>query len=297
MRKYMILSGTPNVRFLQAAAELEKTTDIAEAEIIVGEPTLEELKGAANLQWLQMTWAGADRYMNAFPENVVLTTASGAFGETIAEHTLAMLFALCRRLPAYARRSDWQDMGCEKQLSGGKALIFGAGDIGSAIAKRLKALGVVTIGVCRDLKRSREGFDVRTNLENAAAFLSEADFVLCALPHSAQTQGYLDAEKLSYMKEDAVIINVGRGSFIDTEALTKHLAEGHLFGVGLDVVTPEPLPKEHPLWNMDRVIITPHIAGVSMGHLTDTEERIWNICAENLENYLNGQPLRNVVKL
>lgn len=293
---YMITSGTPNERFLDAAKDLTPTQNIEQAHIIIGEPTHEELAQARNLKWVQMTWAGADRYLNSFPENVFLTTASGAYGETIAEHALAMLFALCRKLPAYARKTDWNDLGSEKQIFGATALIFGAGDIGSAIAKRLKALGVQTIGVCRDLKKPRADFDVRTNLENAAAFLPLADFVLCALPHTEQTQGYLDEEKLRLCKEDAVLVNVGRGSLIDTDALTALLKEGKFFGVGLDVVNPEPLPSEHPLWKMDNVILTPHVAGIGFGHLADTENHIWEICAQNLERFLAGEPLRNVVK-
>jgi len=296
MRKYMILSGNASDEFLRAADGLQETTQIEEAEIIVGEPTHEELAQAKKLKWLQMTWAGADRYIDCFPENVILTTASGAFGETIAEHALAMLFSLCRRLPAYTRRNDWEDLGCEKQVSGATALIYGAGDIGTVIAKRLKLLGVRTIGVCRDLRSKREGFDGRTNLENAAAFLPEADFVLCALPHNEQTKGYFNEERLRLMKDDAILVNVGRGSLIDTDALELLLSEGKFFGVGLDVVTPEPLPREHKLWTMDNVIITPHVAGVSMGHLQDTEDRIWKICTENLKKYLEEKPLRNVVK-
>ena len=292
---YMIMSATPNERFLEAAKTLTPTQDLEQAHIIIGEPTPEQLARAKNLKWIQMTWAGADRYLNHFPENVVLTTASGAYGETIAEHALAMLFALCRRLPAYARKNDWNDLGSERQIFGSTALIFGAGDIGSAIARRLKALGVQTIGVCRDLKKSRTDFDVRTNLENAAAFLPHADFLLCALPHTEETKGYFDEEKLRLCKKDAVLINVGRGTLIDTQALTKLLEEGRFFGVGLDVTDPEPLPSEHPLWKMDHVILTPHVAGIGFGHLADTQERIWEICAQNLEKFLSGEPLRNVV--
>ncbi len=296
MKKYMILSGTASKEFLSVAEALCPTNQLEEAEIIIGEPSIEELKRAKNLKWLQMTWAGADRYIESFPENVVLTTASGAFGETIAEHALAMLFALCRRLPEYSKRNDWQDLGCEKEICGSTALIFGAGDIGTAIAKRLQNLGVSTIGVCRDLRKAREGFHGRTNLENAPAFLPEADFILCALPHNEETEGFFDKERLRLLKDDAVLINVGRGSLIDTEALTALLSEGKFFGVGLDVTTPEPLPTEHPLWKLSNVIITPHVAGVSMGHLKSTEERIWSICAENLKRYLHDEPLRNVVR-
>ena len=280
------------------ASPEERLMRISEAEVIIGEPTIEELSCAKNLRWLQMTWAGADRYLKGgFPQDVLLTTASGAFGDTIAEHALAMLFSLCRRLSAYGRSSDWLDLGSEKQLSDGRALVFGCGDIGSAIAKRLKALNVHTIGVCQDLKKSRPYFDVLTNLDCAPAFFDEADFILCALPHNEETAGYFGKERLSMLKEDAVIVNVGRGSFLDISALTELLQAGKYFGVGLDVVDPEPLPPEHPLWSMSNVVLTPHVAGVSFGHLPSTEEKIWEICRENLRRYLAGEPLRNQVIL
>ena len=243
-----------------------------------------------------MTWAGADRYLGGhFPQNVRLTTASGAFGETIAEHALAMLLALCRRIPAYVRAGQWNDLGCEKQVNGATALIFGSGDLGGSIARRLKALGVHTVGVCREARRRREGFDVLTTLECAELFLPEADFVLCALPHSEQTAGWLDAARVGLMKQDAVFINVGRGSFADTDALAAVLSDGRLFGVGLDVTDPEPLPQGHPLWTLPNAVVTPHVAGVSFGHLPQTEEKIWAICAENLRRYLQGEPLKNEV--
>ena len=245
-----------------------------------------------------MTWAGADRYLGGhFPQNVRLTTASGAFGETIAEHALAMLLALCRRIPAYVRAGQWNDLGCEKQVNGATALIFGSGDLGGSIARRLKALGVHTVGVCREARRRREGFDVLTTLECAELFLPEADFVLCALPHSEQTAGWFDAARVGLMKQDAVFINVGRGSFADTDALAAALSDGRLFGVGLDVTHPEPLPQGHPLWTLPNAVITPHVAGVSFGHLPQTEEKIWAICAENLRRYLQGEPLKNEVSL
>lgn len=271
---------------------------IETAQIIFGNPTTEELSRAGALAWVQMTWAGADRYLGGhFPQNVRLTTASGAFGETIAEHALAMLLALCRRIPAYVRAGQWNDLGCEKQVNGATALIFGSGDLGGSIARRLKALGVHTVGVCREARRRREGFDVLTTLECAELFLPEADFVLCALPHSTQTAGWLDAARVGLMKRGAVFINVGRGSFADTDALAAALSDGRLFGVGLDVTDPEPLPQGHPLWTLPNAVITPHVAGVSFGHLPQTEAKIWAICAENLRRYLQGEPLKNEVSL
>lgn len=274
----------------------ERMKEIADAEVVFGEPTLEELQCAKQLQWVQMFWAGADRYLHGgFPKNITLTTASGAFGETIAEHAIAMLFALCRRLPGYAKSNDWLDLGCEKQIAGANAMIFGCGDIGGAIAKRLKALGLRTIGVCRNTLVSRPHFDALTTLAEAHQYLPQADFVLCAMPSNPDTDGFFDAKTVSLLKKDAVLINVGRGSLIDTNALTSALKSGKIFGAGLDVTDPEPLAEDHPLWSCSNVIITPHVAGVSFGHLKDTETKILNICSENLQRYLKNEPLRNMV--
>lgn len=269
---------------------------IAAADVIVGEPTLQELSLAPKLRWIQMTWAGADRYLKGgFPGNVVLTTASGAFGETIAEHAIAMLMALCRRIPAYTRTTVWSDLGCEKPISGGSALIFGAGDIGSAIAQRLRVLGVHATGVCRHTAAPRAGFDTLVTLEGAEALLGSVDFIFCALPHTSETAGWLNAQRMDRLRSDAVIVNVGRGSFLDTAALTAALGSGCLWGAGLDVVDPEPLPPEHPLWQLPNVILTPHVAGVGFGHLRETEEKIWAIILDNLNRFTAGKPLRNQV--
>lgn len=309
MRKLLILSDcgervphlTDDFSVIALPVDADEKTRLMhmeDAEVIIGEPTVDELAQAKELRWLQMTWAGADRYLKGgFPRGVTLTTASGAYGETIAEHALAMLFALCRRLPAYARENSWSDLGSEKKLAGGTALIFGCGDIGTAIAKRLKALGVQTIGVCRDLKKPRLYFDVKTNLTCAEAFLDKADFVLCALPHSSETEKYLNKERLTLLKDDAVLVNVGRGSFIDTDFLAELMQTGKLFGAGLDVTETEPLPMEHPIWALPNAIITPHVAGIGFGHLPETEEKIWSICRENISRYLKGETLRNVVKI
>ena len=130
----------------------------------------------------------------------------------------------------------------------------------------------------------------------AEALLPAADFVLGAMPQSPETAGWLRAERLALLPQDAVVVNVGRGSFLDADALARELQSGHLFGAGLDVTDPEPLPAAHPLWSLPNCILTPHVAGVSFGHLPQTEERIWRICAENLERYAAGEPLRNLVR-
>lgn len=275
----------------------ERRRALCEAEIVIGEPTLAELSCAENLRWVQMTWAGADRYLHGgFPPNVLLTTASGAFGVTIAEHALAMLLSLCRLLPSYWGRTDAVDLGSELALYGKTALIFGTGDIGQNIAHRLCAFGVRCLGV-RKRPEALPHFESVTDLNGAEALLPQADFVFCAMPETPQTRGFLSEKRLSRMKRGAVLINVGRGSFVDTEALTAALQDGRLSGAGLDVTQPEPLPPEHPLRTMRNVILTPHVAGVGFGHLTETSEKIWAICRENLTHYLRGEPLRNVVTM
>lgn len=269
---------------------------IRDAEIIIGEPKLEELRYADSLKWIQMTWAGADRYLHGgFPPGISLTTASGAFGETIAEHCLAMISALARRLPAYVRSGKWEDLGSEKKLSGTTALIYGCGDIGSHVAALLKALQIRTVGVCRSPRIARKNFDILTTLDSAELFFPEAELVICALPHSDAVCGYFCKERLSALRDDCIFVNVGRGSLVDTEALSRLLEIGKFFGVGLDVMDPEPLPEDHPLRSYSNVILTPHVAGIGFGHLKDTEEKIWAICKDNLSRYLAGEPLRNQV--
>lgn len=305
MQKMIYLAETDSERdcplqgvFTLRPSDRERERLLGTAEIIFGNPTTDELRRAKALKWVQMTWAGADRYYSGdFPRNIRLTTASGAFGETIAEHALAMLLSLCRRLPAYIRAGAWYDLGCEKQICGATAMIFGCGDLGSSIARRLKALGAATVGVCRNARHRREHFDVLTTMECAEFFLPEADFVLCALPHSPQTAGYFNSIRIGLLKQNAIFINVGRGSLVDIDALAQALSEGRLFGVGLDVTDPEPLPQGHPLWMLPNAIITPHVAGVSFGHLPQTEQKIWAICEENLTRYRRGETLKNEVKL
>lgn len=280
------------------ATPTQRIQALRKAEIVIGEPTTAELAEARELRWVQMTWAGADRYFHGgFPKDVLLTTASGAFGVTIAEHALAMLLALCRRLPDYRAHNDALDLGSEIAVAGKTALIFGTGDIGRNIARRLGAFDVRCIGVRRNCAEKLPEFAQMTDLNGAEHFLPRADFVFCALPETPETAGWFTAARLAALPVGALLINVGRGSFVDTAALTRALQSGALGGAGLDVTQPEPLPAEHPLRRMTHVILTPHVAGVGFGHLPETTEKIWAICRENLSRYLRGAPLLNRVTL
>ena len=273
---------------------------LPEAEIVFGEPEPRLLPCAKKLRWMQISWAGADSFLRSpeFPAGVTLTNASGAYGEVIAEHALALLLALARRLPAYLaqqQRAVWGDCGTEWTLNDKHILILGAGDLGGQLARRLQGFGVHITGVCRTARPAQAPFDELIPLSQLDAVLPQADAVFGCLPGTAATAGLLNRRRLEMLKQDAIVINVGRGSLIDLDALVQVLRSGRLFGVGLDVMEQEPLPPEHPLWHMERVILTPHIAGVGFGHLARTEEKIWSIFLENLRRYRAGQNLLNVV--
>ena len=274
---------------------------IPDTAAIIGSVYPAWLGDAPQLRWVQVASAGVNPFVGKkLPEGMALTNASGAFGPTIAEHQLSLLLALARRVPAYVRNAEngvWHDFGSEWQVRGKKALILGTGDLGTELAKRLKAFECVITGVCRSDDTPRPPYDRIVRSEALDRELPEADMVFGCLPSTGETRHMLNAERLAAMKEDAILINVGRGDLIDTEALTALLREGRFFGVGLDVTDPEPLPPSHPLWKMENVIITPHVAGISFGHLGDTQSYIWELALDNLARFCSGGELRNKVDL
>lgn len=272
------------------------------ATVIVGEPTEDELSKCKNLKLLQLTWAGADKFlkMKNFPKNVTLATASGAFGEVISEYVIGGLLALYRDFPTYfknQRNHVWQKNEMVETINGKTVLVFGTGDIGKTTAKKLKALGAKEIfGVRRNSKEDFvENFDEIFDVVELDSLLPKADIVVCCLPETKATIGMLNKEMLSLMKENSVLINVGRGSLIVTNDLIEILESGKIKGAVLDVFENEPLPENSKLWDMKNVIITPHIAGPSFSGDEATKDKIWEICFENIERYLQGGKLRNVV--
>ena len=271
--------------------------ELKTAEAVIGEPAPALLHTAPNLKWMQITWAGADRFTRDFPENVVLTNASGAFGRIISEYTMGMILAQYKRFPEYyvnQQRKVWADLGRERSLLGKRVLILGTGNVGASIAQKLHAFGTYNIGINRS-GNCPEHFDETHPLNELDLFLPEADIVIGALPRTPFTQGLFDYSRMLRIKKDALLVNVGRGTMIVTKDLEQLLDEGHFSGVVLDVMDPEPLPETSGLWNHDRVLLTPHISGIGFGHEDATEAAIWDICRENLRNFAANQPLTHVV--
>lgn len=193
------------------------------------------------------------------------------------------------------KKHIWRDCGAEKTIEGNRVLILGTGDIGTNLAKRFHAFGAHIVGLRRNTQDIPEYFHEIASIDTLDQQLPLADIVIGCVPGTTFTANLLDGKHLAMMKSDAILVNVGRGSLIDTDALTLLMGQGHLFGAVLDVTNPEPLPQNHPLWSLKNVILTPHVSGVSFGHSPRTEDKIYEICCDNLQRYLNHQPLKNEV--
>lgn len=267
---------------------------IPDAEIIVGQP--DEATDFTRLRLLQSTNAGVERLISAkIPENVAIANVTGAFGAAISEYIVSGTLALCQRLLRYRdnqRRHIWRDEKQETLLYGKNVLILGCGDIGSAAACRLRGFGVKITGIRREPVRT-EYFDSVFGMEALDRLLPDADVIICCLPHTEQTCGIMSRDRFSLIKQGAILVNVGRGSLIDESALIESLKSGSLYGAVLDVFDKEPLSEGSPLWDMENVIITPHISGPSFGHYPEVERKIAEICAGNISRFLNGMPLLN----
>ena len=272
--------------------------DVDWAQVILGNVPAAMLHGSPALEWLQTNSAGVEPYIQpgVLAGDTLLTNATGAYGLAIAEHMLGMLLELFKKLELYrdAQKSGaWQSQGAVKAVYGSTVLVLGMGDIGGEFAARCKALGAKVIGVRRSPRPCPEYADEVHLLEDLDSLLPQADVVAITLPGTDATWGLMSRERLAKMKEGAVLLNVGRGFIVDTEALCDALERGHLSGAGVDVTDPEPLPPTHRLWNIPTAVVTPHISGFY--HLRETHERIVGIFLENLRHFQAGEPLRNLV--
>lgn len=272
---------------------------LAQATVILGWPRAGDMKNAPQLKWFQTMWAGTDEYEapGILPQGIAFTSSSGSNRQSVAEHMLASLLALCRRLPTYRdsqRAHRWEDEGDMKTIFGGTVLVAGAGHIGSTFAGMCRGLGARTIGLKRTVTGPVDGFDQVYPMEMLDELLPQADVVALTLPHSPQTVGLMDEGRIGLMKDDAILISAGRGSVLDQEALARAMAGGKLWGAALDVTDPEPLPADSPLWDIPNLLLTPHVAGGM--RLEITRRTCVQMAQENLRRYLAGEKLNNRVR-
>ena len=272
--------------------------DFAKANIIIGRAPLSLCPAATKLEWLQSHAAGPDAYLKEglVTPNAIITNATGAYGLAVSEHMFAMTLMLMKRLHTYRDAQHlhvWKSQGTVSSLYGARVLVLGLGDIGSSYAKFCKSMGAYVTGIRRTSTEKPDYIDEMYLFEDIERLLPNADIIAISLPGTKETHHLFNSETIAKMKDGAFIINGGRGTVIDSDALVDALRSGKLAGAGLDVTDPEPLPADHPLWNEPNALITPHISG--MFHLPETVNRLVNLSAENLKLFLSGQKPKNIV--
>lgn len=266
------------------------------ANIVIGNVPPEYIEASANLKWLQLNSAGTDGYCKpgVLAEGTLLTNASGAYGLAIGEFMVGLTFALKKNTARYIRNQFnhiWHYEGGVSTIAGSTVLVIGLGDIGMEYAKRMQALGSHVIGVKRRRSEKPPFVDELYYEEDVDSLLQRAAIVALTMPAYDKTIGFMREERLKKMKETAILINVGRGSLIDTQDLYRALKEKWIAGAGIDVITPEPLPSDHPMWDLENLILTPHVSG---GYsVPETLERIVGIALENRRRLAAGETLKN----
>lgn len=286
-------------RFLHG--EEVRLEDIDDCELLFGMFPPELLARCPRLRWLQCSFAGVDRYTRPgtfASEQVLLTNASGAYGITIAEHMLCVLMMMMRRMPEYqalVARRGWGILGDIRSIYGSTVTVVGMGDIGSSFGRRLKAMGATVRGVRRTLREKPDWCDEVYTIDRLEEAVRGADVVALCLPGTQSTRNVLSASVLDAMAQDAYVINVGRGTAVDQQALYDALCAGKLAGAALDVADPEPLPPDHFLWDAPNLLLTPHVSG-NMS-LAKTCELVIGIFLRNLEHWSRGEALEHQVDL
>ncbi|MDD2295148.1 MAG: D-2-hydroxyacid dehydrogenase [Eubacteriales bacterium] len=300
-QKALLESKAPGAVFLYRDQKTVPEEDVKNADIILGNVPEAYLNNASKLRWLQLDSAGSDKYA-ALPlfreEHARLTNASGCYGLLISEYMVGAALLLCVGFHKYRDQQTahvWKDGDQAKTVSGSRTLVVGLGDIGSHFAQSMHALGSAVTAIRRTGGSKPPFVESVHTLEDLPTLLQEADIVGVCLPQSPETMNVFDAQAFAAMKPGAFLINVGRGSAVDADALTEALRSGHLGGAVLDVFQPEPLPADHPLWDQPGALITPHIAGLD--EQPDAHGKIIALCTRNLEHFMNGEALESQVDL
>jgi phosphoglycerate dehydrogenase-like enzyme len=279
----------------RVSVELDQLID---SEVIFGWAPPHLLKDLKNLKWLHLSSAGAnsytDRSLYANP-SVLLTKSSGTFGIPIAEHVVGMMISLSRNFEfcyENQKKGIWhRGDSISLDLFDSNVLVLGLGDIGTEVCSRLLGFGCNITGFRHDTSIPHELVSCVRPISLLRESLPDADYIVICLPGTAETRNLIGREELELMKSRAIIINIGRGSIIDTDALVDALNGGKIAGAGLDVTEPEPLPQGHPLWSARNVLITPHVSASS----ALSPQRRLDIFTDLLQHYMSGQHMYNIV--
>lgn len=294
----------PQIEVVHLSTYADLDRHIADAEILITWSVLaDQIKNARKLRWIHSPAAAVHQLM--YPEliesDILLTNAREVHGPVVAEHVLAQIFALAKKIPHAVRLQQkhlwgqdtlWNELPRVREIAGATLGLIGVGSIGREVARHAAALGMRVIAVREHPEKGRpEGVKDVLAPSELDELLAQSDYVVLAAPLTLSTTGLMNAARVAKMKTQACLINVSRGPLVDEAALTDALRTHRLGGAALDVFPREPLPSESPLWDLDNLLITPHTAA-----LTDKLwSRHYQLMRENLRRYLAHEPLLAVV--
>lgn len=254
----------------------------------------------SHLRWLCVTSAGVEHLLRPgvlANEDCIITNSAGAYGVSIAEHIIAVSLMMMRKLTYHYGRSvrgEWAEPVLQRSLLGSRITVLGTGDIGRSFARRVRAFEPERlIGICRSGICDEPVFDTVLSTEKLDDVLPETDLLVMSLPGTPETTGILSRKRIDMLPDGAYIVNVGRGSAIDEEALADSLDSGRLGGAALDVFRHEPLPENDRLWHTKDLLITPHIAGnLTLDYTVDKNVEMF---CEDLLNFAEGLPMKHII--
>lgn len=315
-RLLKIGAAAGDMAVLNATDETEALQVIPEATAFFGKITPRLLAAAPKLRWVQSPTASLEHYI--FPELIehpcTLTNMRGLFSDVIADQVFGYIICFARNFHRYIRQQQqalWRPVGGEEErvsfatgpgvvnaidrahlhLADGTLGIVGLGAIGSEVARRGRAFHMRVLAVDPQHTQAPEGVVSVWKPDRLPELLAASDFVVIAAPHTPETEKLFRRPQFRQMKRTAFFINIGRGAIVDLADLVAALSARDIAGAGLDVFETEPLPSDHPLWHMENVIITPHVAGYS----PRIAERHLGVLLENIHRFRSGTPLQNVV--
>jgi len=291
--------AVPKVKLVAVDSPAAAIHELKDADGLVSLCVPEVLRAAPKLRWMQVFGAGVEYCAKEelfLKDRTLLTNLQRVSGSIMAEHVIATMMAMTRGLPHFVRAQEREDfvnynaMPPLREVKGRTILVAGLGGIGMEVARRAHALGMTVIATRHS---STEGPDYVSYVGKSNELLdltAKADVVVNAMPLTQETRFIFNKDFFARMKKDAYFINVGRGESVEQESLIAALNEGRIAGAALDVMTPEPLPKGHPLWQARNLLITPHMSAQA-----DDDETRWVIIREQMRRYAAGEKMLSVV--
>ena len=283
----------PEAEFVVSQNEAETKKEIIDSDVLFdfGRVEKEDIKKTKNLKWIQTWTAGVDRLMksefkNVLREkNIILTNMSGVHSNVIAEHSLGFMINFSRRFCDFheqKRNKKWDRLKVDN-LENKKLAVVGLGSIGREITRKAQVFDMEVMGVNRKGEGEFEYVDYLFSQNELKTVLEKADYVVVILPLTSETESMIGKDEFESMKDSAYFINVARGEIVDESALITALQEGKIAGAGLDVFVEEPLPEDSPLYELDNVLITPHLAG----SFPEYNKKAVKIAEKNLNKFIN----------